>query len=188
MRLCNYSLTPTRISSAKPRSRLYKLTDGGGLFVEVSAAGLKTWRYQYRFGGSRREITIGKFPEVGVADARERHFEMRAMLERGIDPLDARRQQESARRERSAEVRAAGDDFESFSRRWIRERLVTKSETYRRQVESRLERFVWPEIGSKPLSAVRPADVLEIIEARRATPKTAEGVRQHIQQIYNYAI
>jgi integrase len=47
---------------------------------------------------------------------------------------------------------------------------------------------VWPEIGSKPLSAVRPADVLEIIEARRATPKTAEGVRQHIQQIYNYAI
>jgi integrase len=188
MRLCNYSLTPTRISSAKPRSRLYKLTDGGGLFVEVSAAGLKTWRYQYRFAGSRREITIGKFPEVGVADARERHFEMRAMLERGIDPLDARRQQESARRERSAEVRAAGDDFESFSRRWIRERLVTKSETYRRQVESRLERFVWPEIGSKPLSAVRPADVLEIIEARRATPKTAEGVRQHIQQIYNYAI
>jgi hypothetical protein len=84
--------------------------------------------------------------------------------------------------------RAAGDDFESFSRRWIRERLATKSETYRRQVESRLERFVWPEIGSKPLSAVRPADVLEIIEARRATPKTAEGVRQHIQQIYNYAI
>jgi hypothetical protein len=45
--------------------------------------------------------------------------------------------------------RAAGDDFESFSRRWIRERLVTKSETYRRQVESRLERFVWPEIGEQ---------------------------------------
>jgi hypothetical protein len=84
--------------------------------------------------------------------------------------------------------RAAGDDFESFSRRWIRERLVTKSETYRSQVESRLERFVWPAIGSKPLNAVRPADVLEIIEGSRATPKTAEGVRQHIQQIYNYAI
>ncbi len=83
MRLCNYCLTPTRISSAKPRTRLHKLTDGGGSFVEVSTAGLKTWRYQYQFGGSRREVTIGKFPEVGVADARKRHFEMRAMLERG---------------------------------------------------------------------------------------------------------
>jgi len=182
MRLRNYTLTPTRINNAKAKARLYKLSDGGGLFVEVSTTGQKTWRYQYRFAGSRRDVKIGRYPEIGVADARERHFEMRAMLERGIDPLDARRQQESARRERSAASRAAGDDFESFSRRWIRERLATKSETYRRQVESRLERFVWPEIGIKPLSAVRPADVLEIIEARRATPKTAEGVRQHIQR------
>lgn len=95
----------------------------GGLFVEVSAAGLKTWRCQYRFGGSRREITIGKFPGVGLADARERHLELRALLERGIDPLDARRQHESTWRERSAEARATSDGFESFSSRWIRERL-----------------------------------------------------------------
>ena len=53
MRLCNYTLSPTRINNAKPKGKLYKLTDGGGLFIEVSAAGLKTWRYQYRFGGVR---------------------------------------------------------------------------------------------------------------------------------------
>ena len=81
MRLCNYTLSPTRINNAKPKGKLYKLTDGGGLFIEVSAAGLKTWRYQYRFGGVRREVTIGKFPEVGVAD----HFHVAALQRLGAD-------------------------------------------------------------------------------------------------------
>ena len=188
MRLCNYTLSPTRINNAKPKGKLYKLTDGGGLFIEVSAAGLKTWRYQYRFGGVRREVTIGKFPEVGVADARDRHFELRSLLERSIDPLDSRRQKLSEQKERATEGKSAGNDFEAFSKRWVRERLTTKSDTYRKQIESRLERFIWPAIGTRALNAVRPADVLEIIEGRRDTPKTAEGLRAIIQQIYNYAI
>ena len=78
MRLSNYTLTPTRINNAKAKVRLYKLSDGGGLFVEVSSAGQKNWRYQYRFGGSRRDVKIGRYPELGVVDAGERHFEMRA--------------------------------------------------------------------------------------------------------------
>ena len=91
MRLSNYTLTPTRINNAKAKVKLYKLSDGGGLFVEVSPAGQKTWAYQYRFGGCRRDVKIGRCPELGVADARERHFEMRALLERGIDPADGKR-------------------------------------------------------------------------------------------------
>ena len=46
MRLCNYTLSPTRINNAKAKDKRYKLSDGGGLFVEVSPAGQKTWRYQ----------------------------------------------------------------------------------------------------------------------------------------------
>lgn len=188
MRLSNYTLTPTRINNAKAKARLYKLSDGGGLFVEVSTTGQKTWRYQYRFAGSRRDVKIGRYPEIGVADARARHFEMRSLLERGVDPAEVRRQDTAERRQQAKHSQPAADQFEAFSRRWIRERLMTRSETYRNQIESRLERFVWPAIGEKPLGGVRPADVLAIIEDLRGTPKTAEGVRQHIQQIYNYAI
>jgi hypothetical protein len=104
MRLSTYTLSPTRINNAKAKDKLYKLSDGGGLFVEVSPAGQKTWRYQYRFGGSRRDVKIGRYPEVGVADARERHFELRALLERGIDPADARRQELSERKQRAADA------------------------------------------------------------------------------------
>jgi integrase len=188
MRLSNYTLTPTRINNAKAKARLYKLSDGGGLFVEVSTTGQKTWRYQYRFAGSRRDVKIGRYPEIGVADARARHFEMRSLLERGVDPAEVRRQETAERRQQAKDSQPVADQFEAFSRRWIGERLMTRSETYRNQIESRLERFVWPAIGEKPLGSVRPADVLAIIEDLRGTPKTAEGVRQHIQQIYNYAI
>ena len=181
MRSSNYTLSPTRINNAKAKVKRYKLSDGGGLLIEVSASGLKTWRYQYRFGGARRDLKIGRYPEIGVADARDRHFELRSLLERGVDPLESRRQELADRKVRVAEAKSAGDEFEAFSKRWVRERLLTKSATYRKQIESRLERFVWPAIGAKSLNAVRPADVLEIIEARRETPKTAEGVRAIIQ-------
>jgi integrase len=66
--------------------------------------------------------------------------------------------------------------------------LLTKSATYRGPIESRLERFVWPAVGDRALGEIRPADVLGIIEALRGTPKTAEGVRIIVQQVYNYAI
>ena len=121
MRLSNYTLSPTRINNAKAKDKLYKLSDGGGLFVEVSPAGQKTWRYQYRFGGSRRDVKIGRYPEVGVADARERHFELRALLERGIDPADAGRQELSERKQRAADAVAPADEFETFSKRWEEE-------------------------------------------------------------------
>jgi len=188
MRTSQYTLSPTRINNAKPKPKPYKLSDGGGLYVQVSPAGLKTWRYQYRFGGARAEVTIGKYPEVGVADARDRHFEYRSMLERGVNPSSARQKEQAARSGHVQDAKKPADDFEAFSKRWIRERLQTRSATYRAQIESRLERFVWPKIGHKVLPEVRPADVLEIIEELRGTPKTAEGVRATIQQIYNYAI
>lgn len=71
--------------------------------------------------------------------------------------------------------------FKAFSLKWIDERLATKTEGYRSQIKSRLERFVWPVIGRKALEDVKPSHLLEIIEARRATPNTAEGVRVIIQ-------
>lgn len=188
MRSCNYTLSPTRINNTKAKRKLFKLSDGGGLFIEVSPGGVKTWRYQYRFGGARKELTIGKYPELGVADARDRHFECRAQLERGVDPAETKKRVQEERKQIVQESKKPVDDFEAFSKRWVKERLLTKSDTYRAQIESRLERFVWPEIGGKLLSAVRPADVLEIIEALRPTPQTAEGVRTIIQQVYNYAI
>jgi integrase len=185
MKAFNYTLTPTRINNAKPKPKVYKISDAGGLFVEISTLGLKSWRYQYRLDGKRNTVTIGKYPEIGVADARDRHFEFSGMVTRGEDPATARRIELEQRKKKSV---ADGETVESFSSRWISERLGTKSATYRKQMESLLERFVWPEIGSMRLMAVKPANVLQILEMLRKTPYTAELVRKTIQYVFNYAI
>ncbi|MHA6879687.1 tyrosine-type recombinase/integrase [Ralstonia pseudosolanacearum] len=187
MRHFNYKLTPTRINNAKPKEQPYKLTDGGGLFILVHPGGSKAWRYQYMFSGKRRSVLIGSYPEISVSDARDRHAEYRAMVEQGTDPVEHRRQDKAERKAKESLQEGEGL-FKAFSLKWIDERLATKTEGYRSQIKSRLERFVWPAIGRKALEDVKPAHVLEIIEARRATPNTAEGVRVIIQQIYNYAI
>ncbi|CAJ0849544.1 tyrosine-type recombinase/integrase [Ralstonia flatus] len=187
MRHFNYVLTPTRINNAKPKDGRYKLVDGGGLFVLVAPGGAKTWAYQYRLGGKRREVTIGRYPEISVADARDRHVEYRAMVERGEDPAAYRREEKAERVARDA---LDADDrlFKAFSLKWIDERLAGKTEGYRKQIRSRLDRFVWPAIGRKALVDVKPAHVLAIVEGLRPTPNTAEGVRGIIQQCYDYAI
>ncbi|CCF98589.1 integrase [Ralstonia solanacearum K60] len=187
MRHFNYVLTPTRLNNAKPKDKPYKLADGGGLFVLISPGGAKNWKYQYPLGGKRCEVTIGRYPEIGVADARDRHAEYRAMVERGEDPAAHRREKKAERAVRAA-LDADEGQFKAFSLKWIDERLAGKTEGYRKQIRSRLDRFVWPAIGRKALDDVKPAHVLAIVEGLRATPNTAEGVRLVIQQCYDYAI
>ncbi|MHA6833784.1 Arm DNA-binding domain-containing protein [Ralstonia pseudosolanacearum] len=109
-------MTPTR---RKP----YKLVDGGGLFVLVSPGGAKNWKYQYPFGGKRCEVTIGRYPEIGVADARDRHTIYRAMVERGEDPAAHRRLEK--KRNSLYEMPLDADDalFKAFSLKWFDECL-----------------------------------------------------------------
>jgi integrase len=153
----------------------------------VMPGGAKTWIYQYSLDGKRREVTIGRYPEIGVADARDRHAEYRVMVEKGLDPA-AHKRAEDAERKARAELEADEGQFKAFSLKWIDERLGNKSDGYRKQMNSLLERFVWPEIGRMALEGVKPAHVLAIIDKRRETPNTAENVRVLIQQVYNYAI
>lgn len=187
MRHFNYTLTPTAINNARKKEKPYKLTDGGGLYVAVSPSGKKSWRYQYALDGKRPEVTIGGYPEIGVAEARERHAEYRAMVEKGIDPAQRKQEDKTARKTRASD-REAADTFEVFSKVWIAEKMTSKSATYRNQSMSFLDRFVWPEVGSKRLADIKPADILRIIEKLRPMPVTAERTRVTVQRVFDYAI
>lgn len=187
MRHFNYTLTPTAINNARKKEKPYKLTDGGGLYVAVAPSGKKTWRYQYALDGKRPEVTIGGYPEIGVAEARERHAEYRALIEKGIDPAKHKQEEKRTRQARIGQADAP-DMFKTFSRTWLAEKMATKSPTYQKQSQSFLERFVWPEIGDKRLAEVRPMDILRIIEDLRSSPVTAEKTRVTIQRIFDYAI
>ena len=73
-------LAEVKIKGAKPTSQKYKLSDGGGLYLEVTPAGGKLWRYKYRFNGKEKLLSLGKYPDVSLKKAREKHQKARQHL------------------------------------------------------------------------------------------------------------
>ncbi|MBB2485436.1 tyrosine-type recombinase/integrase [Mitsuaria sp. WAJ17] len=184
MRHINYTLKPAQIDNAKPAEKPYALTDGGGLIIEILPGGSKTWRYKYHLLGKREKVTIGAYPAIGIKAARDKHEELRALVEAGQSPAKAKQAQ--AVESRQAAERATA--FRVFAQRWIDETLFYRSPTYRAQIVRWLDSYVYPEIGDMELGEVMPAHVLSILEKRLDTPTTADRVRVIIQQIYNFAI
>ena len=182
MRHINYVLNPVAIGKAKPREKAFTLTDGGGLFVEVLPSGSKVWRYKYLLAGKREKVTLGAYPALGVKEARDKHEEMRAQVERGESPAKAKQ----AKHEPGAEASAL--TFRAVAARWMDETLFYRSGGYRAQIARWLDSYVNPAIGSRTLDSVEPADVLAIIEGLAGTPTTADRVRVIIQQVYNFAM
>ena len=74
------------VSDAKPKAKPYKMADGGGLYLLVQPHGSKLWRVKYRFGGKEKTLSLGVYPKVTLADARDRKDEARTMLAGGNDP------------------------------------------------------------------------------------------------------
>ena len=79
-------LTDTTIRNAKPGTKPVRLSDGGGLYLEVTPTGGKLWRWKYRFGGKEKRLSVGTYPETGLRDARTRRDEARRQLAAGIEP------------------------------------------------------------------------------------------------------
>ncbi|MCC7288352.1 MAG: tyrosine-type recombinase/integrase [Burkholderiaceae bacterium] len=184
MRHVNYTLRPLTIDNAKPREKAYALTDGGGLLIEVLPSGTKTWRYKYHLNGKREKVTIGSYPAFTIKQARDRHEELRALVERGASP--AKSKQAAAVQRKLADERRV--TFRAFSQRWIEETLFYRSAGYRAQIVRWLDAYVYPAIGDEAMGDVQPSDVLAIIKGRVQNPGTAERIRVIIQQVYNHAI
>jgi Arm DNA-binding domain len=84
--------TARAVDTAKPRDKLYKLSNQNGLYLEVSTAGGKSFRLKYRFAGKENRLTIGTYPEITLAEAREKALAARKLLTNGVDPSVPRSQ------------------------------------------------------------------------------------------------
>ena len=78
-------LTDTAVRNAKPGTKRLKLSDGRGLYLEVSPAGGKWWRHKYRFEGKEKRLSLGVYPDVSLKEARERRDDARKLLASGVD-------------------------------------------------------------------------------------------------------
>ena len=105
-------LTDAKIRSLKPTHKPYKKYDQRGLFLKVSSTGAKLWRLRYQFSGKSKEISLGLYPTVGVAEARRKRDGYLEQIRDGIDPAAKRRA-----RKRSA-ANSSARSLETVAREW----------------------------------------------------------------------
>lgn len=177
-------LTDTAIRNAKPGAKPIKLFDSGGLFLLIAPAGGKWWRLKYRFGGKEKLLSLGTYPEVGLKEAREKRAEARKLLASAIDPGENRKALKAAQGERAA------NSFEVVAREWFAKFKPNWVESHSEKIIKRLERDVFPWIGSKPVADVGAPELLAClrrIEGRGAVD-TAHRALQNCGQIFRYAV
>ena len=177
-------LTDVAIRSVKPLEKPQRLFDGGGLYLEISPAGGKWWRFKYRFEGKEKRLSLGTYPDIGLKEARERRDGLRRQLTNGVDPGINRKTQKEARAQRAA------DSFETIAREWFSMNLPTWAESHASKIIRRLEVDVFPWLGGKAIAEISAPDVLKVLRRieSRGTLDTAHRARSNCSQIFRYAI
>jgi len=161
-----------------------KFADGHGLYLLVQPTGSRYWRYDYRFGGKRKTLALGVFPEVSLKEARSKHQEARGLLRNGVDPGESRKLERITRHIVSAQ------SFEALGREWFDQMMAGKSNSYRERTARILEKDLYPSIGARPIAAITAPELLAVlrrIEARGA-PDIAHRAKQTAGQVFRYAI
>jgi integrase len=177
-------LTNIQIKKAVPAQRPIRLFDGGGLYLEVSPKGGKLWRLKYRFDRKEKRLSLGRYPEISLADARKRREAARELIAHGVDPSEERK---AKRAERDARL---SNTFEAVAREWFEKQAANWAPSHSDKIKLRLENDVFPWLGKRPVAEVAAPEILKVlrrIEGRGAVD-TAHRVHQNCGQIMRYAV
>jgi integrase len=178
------SLSDAKVRNAKPRTKPYKITDGEGLFLLITPSGGKYWRLKYFFGGKEKLLALGVYPEINLAEARERRAQARKVLAAGNDPGDAKKEAK-----RLATLKNA-NSFEVVAREWFEQRKHEWAPITADAALDRLEAHILPKLGPRPIADITAPEVLAMLRAveDRGTLETARRVMNISGQIFMYAI
>lgn len=177
-------LSDTKVRNVKPQAKEVKLFDGGGLFLLVAPTGGKLWRFKYRFAAKEKKLTFGTYPEVSLADARQRREDARKLLANGVDPGEVKKAQ------KAAQVAVTENSFEVVAREWHTKFSGTWSACHAETTLGRLLLDVFPVIGARPIGEIKAPEILAMlrrIESRGAL-ETAHRVRTICGQVFRYAV
>ena len=180
-------LTDSQIKRLKPSdtctpSRPDKHSDGNNLRLWVRSTGSKVWVSDYKYADKRQSLTIGKYPAMSLADARQRNQQIKDLIAQGINPKhDKKRQQADNDGSRA---------FDNIAQRWHDDRKAHIAPTTYSRDYSQYQRDIKPVIGHLNIDDITAPDVLAIgkaIEARGATDMARRAMRQ-TGQIFKQAI
>ena len=177
-------LSDTKIRTIKPLGKPFKVSDERGLFLLVTPSGGKWWRLKYRLNGKEKSLSLGVYPDVSLANAREKRDQARKVIAAGSDPSELRKANKASKTENTI------NSFEVITRIWLKNYAANLSKATSDKNLRLFERDIFPWIGAKPIAELKPKDILDAarrIEARGAVD-TAKRAIQLCGQVFQQAV
>ena len=179
-------LTDIACKSAKPQDKPYKVFDGGGLHLLINPTGSKLWRLKYRYMRKEKLLSIGAYPIISLADAREERNKAKKLLSQNppIDPMEQRKEFEREI------VKAAQNTFKAVALEWYDNQLERWSKGYAQKNKRILEMNLYPHLGNTPISKITTPDLLDCIRQveGRGALDIADKTKQIAGMVFRYGI
>lgn len=177
---------PVKLTDARLRTltTVGRHADGNGLYLEVTAAGGRYWRWKYRFGGKEKRMAFGVYPSVTLREARERCEAARQVLKAGDDPGELRKAS------KARTVFEAANTFEAVAADWLAHQAGRWAPVTLGRIRASLEADIFPAFGKRPIAQVQPMDVMRAVKAieARGSGDMANRVLQRVKAVYRYAV
>ena len=177
--MANEILTAAEIKAAAPREKMYRLRDGGNLFLQVETTGRKWWAFRYSFNGKQRSLSLGVYPDITLARARKAAATERGYLAEGKDPAEVRKTKDT-------EVETVADVVQE----WLEKFSPGWAEKYAAIVASSLRRDLLPHLGGRPMAEVSAPQLLAVLRRVEASGRldSAHKLRSVCAQVWRYGV
>ena len=177
-------LTNVVIRQAKPKEKTYRLSDGKGLYIEIRPNGSKYWRMAYRFNDKQKTLALGVYPDLELSEARKGRKKARKLVKNGFDPVTEKHRVDAERKA------ASENSFEAIAREWHEIKKGEWSANHAVRILRWMETDLFPSVGKRPISEIKPAELLAVIKKieRRAALDVAKRQRARCERIFQYAI
>jgi len=148
------TLTAVKVKQAKPRTRVYKLSDGHGLYLEIRPNGSKYWRLAYRFQKKQKTLALGVYPVVTLEKAREKTLKAKRLVDENIDPSVHKKQ---------LRAKVEQTTFESIAKEWYDKQSGQWSEGHAAKVWQSIKSGALPHLRNMPITDIKTRDVLYVV-------------------------
>jgi integrase len=174
-------LTDAEIRNLPVRAKLYKISDGGGLFVVVNTNGSKYWRLKYRYDSKEKSCSLGVYPGVTLAEARKKAITAKELLAQGTDPSIQRRRDK---------IKQENNSFQAIALEWWNKEKGLWTKAHADRVKVTLEKEAFPLIGSMEISKITSQDCLVVVRKveSRGALDVASRIKQRMAAVFRYAI
>lgn len=178
------SLSEMQVRKAKEREKAYSMADGGGLYLWVTPAGGKLWRWSYRFERKEKLMALGRYPDLSLSKARELHRDARVLLASGIDPMAKRKE------EKNSDKAASENSFQTVALQWHEHWKAGKSPRHVDYVKRRMDMDILPCLGTRPIAEIEAPELVAMAAAiqERGAIDIAKRALETVGQVFRYGI